>query len=214
MPYPGNLANLIYINHRAEPEEGKQMQVLKESVRKAIISGAIEDFFEYGYKNANMRRIADSANITVGNIYRYFDSKKALFNAVLAPAQQAINDLGTFDQKLHITHIDSMKDASQIVTYVMNVLKPYMKEIFIMIFNSTGIHFHQVKTQLEMLVVTKIKEFYPGKFNDYFLKIIAYGFIQSLFVVFKENINDVKKIQDTMIQIIVFFFRDINNRLF
>jgi len=190
------------------------MQVLKESVRKAIINGAIAEFFDHGYQNANMRKIADSANITVGNIYRYFDNKEALFNAVLFPAQQAIDDLGSFDQKLHITHIDSMKDATQIVTYVMNVLKPYMKEIFIMIFNSTGTHYHQVKTQLEMLVITKIREYYPGKFNDYLLKIIAYGFIQSLFVVLKENVNDVKKVQDTVIQMIVFFFRDINNRLF
>jgi len=208
------MANRVYANLWALPEGGKQMQVLKESVRKGIISGAIAEFFEHGYQNANMRKIADSASITVGNIYRYFDNKEALFNAVLAPAQQAIDDLGTFDQKLHITHIDSMKDATQIVTYVMNVLRPYMKEIFIMIFNSTGTHYHQVKTQLEMLVITKIKEFYPGKFNDYFLKIIAYGFIQSLFVVFKENVNDTKKIQEIVIQMIVFFFRDINNRLF
>ncbi len=190
------------------------MQVLKESVRKAIINGAIAEFFEHGYQNANMRKIADSANITVGNIYRYFDNKEALFNAVLLPAQQAIDDLGSFDQKLHITHIESQKDATQIVTYVMNVLKPYMKEIFIMIFNSTGTHYHQVKTQLETLVITKIKEFYPGKFHDYFLKITAFGFIQSLFVVLKENVNDVKKIQDTTVQLIVFFFRDISTRLF
>jgi len=190
------------------------MQVLKDTVRKAIIDGAIAEFFEHGYQNANMRRIADSANITVGNIYRYFDNKEALFNAVLFPAQQAINDLGSFDQKLHITYIDSMKEATQIVTYVMNVLKPFTKEIFIMIFNSTGTHYHQVKSQLEALVITKIKEYYPGKFNDYFLKIIAFSFIQALFVVFKENVNDVKKIQDTIIQLIVFYFRDINNRLF
>jgi AcrR family transcriptional regulator len=196
------------------PKEGEKMQVLKESVRNAILEGAIAEFFEHGYQNANMRKIADSANITVGNIYRYFDNKEALFNAVLLPAQKAIDDLGTFDQKLHITHIDSMKEATQIVTYVMNVLKPYAKEIFIMIFNSTGTHYHQVKSQLEALVISKIKEYYPGKFNDYFLRIVAYSFIQALFVVFKDNVSDIKRIQDTIIQLIVFYFRDINNRLF
>ncbi len=190
------------------------MQVLKDSVRNAIIEGAIAEFFEHGYQNANMRRIADSANITVGNIYRYFDNKEALFNAILLPAQEAIDDLESFDRKLHITHIDTMKEATQIVTFVMNVLKPYTKEIFIMIFNSTGTHYHQVKSQLESLVINKIKEFYPGRFNDYFLKIISFSIIQALFVVFKDNVNDVKKIQDTVIQLIVFYFRDINNRLF
>lgn len=190
------------------------MQVLKESVKNAIVEGAIAEFFEHGYQNANMRRIADSANITVGNIYRYYDNKEALFNAILQPAKEAINDLESFDQKLHITKIESSKEANQIVTYVMNVLRPYTKEIFIMIFNANGSHYHQVKTQLENLVISKIRQYYPGKFEDYFLKVVASSFIQALFVVFKENINDVKRIQDVLVELIVFFFRDVNNRLF
>jgi len=48
------------------------MQVLKESVRNAIVEGAIAEFFHNGFQKANMRRIADNANITVGNIYRYY----------------------------------------------------------------------------------------------------------------------------------------------
>jgi len=190
------------------------MQVLKESVKKAILSGAIQEFFDNGYQNANMRRIADSANITVGNIYRYFENKEALFNAVLLPAKRAIDDLESFDKKLHITHIENQKEAIQIVTYVINVLRPYTKEIFIMIFNSNGTHYQQVKAQLESLVIAKIKEYSPGVFSDYFLKVIASSFIQSLFVVFRDNVNDIKKIQEIIIQLIVFYFRDVQNRLF
>jgi AcrR family transcriptional regulator len=193
---------------------GLSMQVLKESVKKAILNGAIIEFFEHGYQNANMRRIADSAGITVGNIYRYFENKEALFNSVLLPAQKAIDDLESFDKKLHITHIENQKEATQIVTYVMNVLRPYTKEIFIMIFNSNGTHYHQVKNQLETLVVTKIREYYPGLFQDYFLKIVSASFIQALFVVFKDNVNDVKKIQEMVVQLIVFYFRDVQNRQF
>jgi AcrR family transcriptional regulator len=190
------------------------MQVLKETVKKAILNGAIVEFFEHGYQNANMRRIADCAGITVGNIYRYFENKKALFNDVLLPAQKAIDDLGSFDQKLHITHIETQKEATQIVTYVMNVVRPYTKEIFIMIFNSDGTHYHEVKSQLESLVVARIKEYYPGLFQEYFLKVVASSFIQALFVVFKDNVNDVKKIQEMIVQLIVFYFRDIQNRQF
>jgi len=190
------------------------MQTLKESVKNAILKGAINEFFEHGYQHANMRRISDSAGITVGNIYRYFDDKEALFNAVLLPAQKAITDLESFDDKLHITHIENQKEATQIVSYVMNVIRPYTKEIFIMIFSSSGTHYHQVKNQLESLVITKIKEYYPGLFQDYFLQVVATSFIQSLFVVFKDNINDIKKIQEMIVQLIVFYFRDVQNRSF
>ena len=190
------------------------MQVLKESVKQRILSAAIDEFFENGYQKANLRRIAESAGITVGNIYRYFENKEALFNAVLMPAQIAIDDLGFFDKKLHITHIENQKEATQIVTYVMNVIRPFTKQIFIIIFNSNGTHYHKVKNQLETLVVTKIKEFYPGVFKDYFLKVVAASFIQALFIIFKDNIDDVKKIQDMILQLIVFYFRDIQNRQF
>jgi hypothetical protein len=33
-------------------------------------------------------------------------------------------------------------------------------------------------------------------------------------VVFRENVNDIKKIQDMLVQLVVFYFRDVNNRLF
>jgi hypothetical protein len=68
--------------------------------------------------------------------------------------------------------------------------------------------------QLETLVIGKIRENYPGVFQDYFLKVVSSSFIQALFVVFKENVNDVKKIQDMLVQLIVFYFRDVSNRLF
>ncbi len=190
------------------------MQVLKESVKKAILNGAILEFFEHGYQNANMRRIADSANITVGNIYRYFENKEALFNAVLAPAKRALDDLESFDTKLHTTRVENQNNATQIPTFVVNVLSKKTREIFIMIFNANGSHYQQVKSQLESLVVTKVKEFFPGMFSDYFLKIVAASFIQALFVVFKDNVNDIKKIQDMIVQLIVFHFRDLSNRLF
>ena len=161
-----------------------------------------------------MRRIADSANITVGNIYRYFENKEALFNAVLAPAQRAIDDLESFDKTLHITQIETKKEANAPVTYVMNLLRPYTRAIFILIFNSQVPPHQNVKIQLERLVIGKIKENYPGVFQDYFLKVVASSFIQALFVVFRENINDIKKIQDMLVQLVVFYFRDVNNRLF
>ncbi len=190
------------------------MQVLKDSVKKAILAGAVQEFFDNGFQNANMRRIADSANITVGNIYRYFENKEALFNAVLHPAKRAIDDLESFDKKLHITRIENQKEAIQVVTYVVNVLRPYTKEIYIMIFNSNGTHYEQVKSQLENLVISKVKEYSPSAMSDYLLKVVAASFVQSIFVVFKDNVNDIKKIQDIIIQLIVFYFRDVQNRLF
>ncbi len=190
------------------------MQVLKETVRNSIVDGAIQEFFHNGFQKANMRRIADNANITVGNIYRYYHNKEELFNEILLPAQRAIDDLESFDQKLHVTRIDSEEDVNQLVQYVINVLKPYTREVFIMIYNSEGTHYQKVKSQLEKLVVDKINDYYPRQFDKYFLSVLAQSFIQAVFHVFKENVNNIRKIQDYITQLVVYFFRDMDKRMF
>jgi AcrR family transcriptional regulator len=190
------------------------MQVLKESVRNAIVEGAITEFFQYGFQKANMRRIADNANITVGNIYRYYKNKEELFNEILLPAERAIDDLESFDRKLHVTRIDSEEDVNQLVQYVINVLKPYTREVFIMIYNSEGTHYQKVKAQLEKLVVDKINSFYPRQFDRYLLTVLAQSFVQAVFHVFKENVNNIRKIQEYISQLVVYFFRDMDKRMF
>jgi len=47
------------------------MQILKEEVHNKIINAAKEEFLEYGYSGASMRRISKKIGMTVGNIYRY-----------------------------------------------------------------------------------------------------------------------------------------------
>ena len=58
-------------------------QYLKEEVRERIIDSALDRFADDGYAGATMAAIARAAGISAGNIYRYFDSKEALLDAVL-----------------------------------------------------------------------------------------------------------------------------------
>lgn len=190
------------------------MQVLKESVRNAIVEGAILEFFEYGFQDANMRRIADNANITVGNIYRYYKNKETLFKEILLPAERAIDDLGNFDEELNITSINTIDDVNQLVTFVMSVLKPYTREIYIMTLDSSGSHYLKIKNQLENLIINKVNSYYPKRFDRYLLKVLSASFVQSVFTVFRDNINNIRRIQEMISQLIVFYFRDMNQRLF
>ncbi len=190
------------------------MQVLKESVRNAIVEGAILEFFEYGFQNANMRRIADNANITVGNIYRYYKNKETLFKEILLPAERAIDDLGNFDIEINITAIKTIDDVNQLVAFLMSVLKPYTREIYIMTLDSSGSHYVKIKNQLETMIINKVNSYYPKKFDRYLLKVIASSFIQASFTVFRDNINNIRRIQDMITQLIVYYFRDMDQRLF
>jgi len=59
------------------------MQVLKKEVRKKIVRAAKEEFQRTGFGKTSMRTIAAKAEMTVGNLYRYYAGKEELFGAIV-----------------------------------------------------------------------------------------------------------------------------------
>ena len=60
-------------------------QILKTDVRNSIDDAALKVFFEKGFFSAKMADIAKTADISVGNIYRYYKNKEDLYHAVVPP---------------------------------------------------------------------------------------------------------------------------------
>jgi len=58
-------------------------QVLKQMVRESIKQAALKCFAHQGYRGTPMAAIAAAAGTAPANVYRYFDSKAALFDAVV-----------------------------------------------------------------------------------------------------------------------------------
>jgi AcrR family transcriptional regulator len=54
-------------------------QYLKDEVRDAILQAALQAFAERTYAGATMAEIARAAGVSTGNLYRYFETKEALF---------------------------------------------------------------------------------------------------------------------------------------
>ncbi len=54
----------------------------KSDKREAILDAALELFVERGFYGTAVPEIADKAGVGAGTIYRYFDSKEALVNAI------------------------------------------------------------------------------------------------------------------------------------
>lgn len=48
-----------------------------------ILSSAKQEFMEKGFLNASLRNIVKKAGVTTGAFYRYYDSKEALFSALV-----------------------------------------------------------------------------------------------------------------------------------
>jgi len=59
------------------------MQVLKESVKQAILESAEEILLASRYSGMGMRDIAKLINMSVSNLYKYFPDKKAIYHELV-----------------------------------------------------------------------------------------------------------------------------------
>ena len=75
---------------------------------EAILEAAIRLFSEFGFDGVSMRRIAEAAGVSKANIYHHFESKEALYLAILNGSAQHLAEIvedlaegeGDFEQRL------------------------------------------------------------------------------------------------------------------
>lgn len=73
--------------------------------RRGVLDAAAELFVTHGYEGTTLRRIAAAAGIKAGSIYHHFDSKEALFLAVLRDGMTVMVD--AFDRATELGGADT-----------------------------------------------------------------------------------------------------------
>ena len=66
------------------------MQVQKDDIRSRVLREARKLFVQKGFLKTSMREIAERADVSVANIYNYFDSKDEIFTELTAPARDKV----------------------------------------------------------------------------------------------------------------------------
>lgn len=97
-----------------------------------ILNSAKEEFMEKGFLNASLRNIVKNAGVTTGAFYRYYDSKEALFSALVDEHANDILSLfnstvDDFEKLPGEKQTEQMLDTSG--TYLMKMLD-YVYEHF------------------------------------------------------------------------------------
>jgi AcrR family transcriptional regulator len=117
------------------------MQVLKDDVKSEIVRQAREEFRSRGYRAASLRRIAEAAGMTVGNIYRYYSSKDELFREVLAPIIGNIELMKPGLREHEKTQKGSRQEAEEhqeIAVTIYNFIERYRPELKLLLEGSGG----------------------------------------------------------------------------
>ena len=170
-------------------------QILKDGLRQAIISSATEEFLNNGYENASMRNIARKANMTVGNIYRYFDSKEDIHRHIVAETLDEINSLLktlTSNSVSMETRVFTLKANIDDLKELMNKFSERLVEIYIKHsdeFNILMMHSElseELTNWFSMAIRSLIEQHYlvPGYKTD--RDILSHAYASSIFTGVKE----------------------------
>ena len=65
---------------------GKRSGTVTGDTRTCILQAARDEFLEFGYEGASLRRICAAAGVTTGAIYFFFSGKEELFRTIVAEA--------------------------------------------------------------------------------------------------------------------------------
>ena len=190
------------------------MQYLKKEIKKNIITSAIAEFKEHGYADASIRNIANNAEISLGNIYRYFTNKEALYFAIVNPflssIKQAIERDIVFETK-------DMRDASGVL---VEFLVEHSDELLI-IRKGNSVHYEAFISYIVESISKKVREMLERSFpeidekiqNPEFYNAVAEGFLTSLFkVLSKDEPLEIQK--RNVRELITFYFGHMVDRFY
>lgn len=190
------------------------MQYLKKEIRENIIAAAIEEFKMHGYADASIRNIANNAEISLGNIYRYFTNKEALYFAVINPFLANVKQV--IERDLVFEGSD-MRHTSEIL---VEFLVDHADELLI-IRKGNSVHYEAFIGYMVESISKKIREMFQNSFpeidekikNPDFYNAIAEGFLTSLFKVL--NKDETLELQKRNVrELITFYFGHMIDRFY
>lgn len=200
------------------------MQVLKEQVRSRIISAARAEFLKKGYTQASMRIVAESSDITVGNIYRYFSSKQTLFEEVVSPAYvslKALLESVEIHEAMPLPAAQYVRFREEFVHEVASAIEMYHDEILILFKGSEGTIFSDAMNDMSDMICSVLEkvilETIASRNSVHNLKalgrLISKGIVEAIsdLVARTEN-TDQDVVKSELRMIIDFYFRDLVTR--
>lgn len=130
------------------------MQTLKDEVKQKILEAATEEFLVDGYTNSSLRTIAAQAGITIGNIYSYFSSKEDLFDQVVSPAWEALNNL----MNMQMYKGGGSEELLGISQSISRVFIENKQQCFILLNGSGGTRYQNLRASIEDFISERLHQ--------------------------------------------------------
>lgn len=195
------------------------MQYLKDDVRNRIVEEALKEFMEKGYVGASIRSIAKKSNTSVGNIYKYFNSKEDLYESIIGSVHHRFIDyIRQFDK----VEINEKADLifNELMEKIMEIFNENSRSVSVLLNQSKGSKYENCKSIFVDFVTRIVTEkmryalSMKGKKlrDNLIIYILSYSLIESIAVIVKERC-DGAEVRKLILNIIDIFYSDIINKL-
>jgi len=195
------------------------VQYLKEETKNKIISEALKEFKLKGYNKSSVRTIAKNSETSVGNIYKYFDSKEDLYKTLIGDVYNKIVEYITalenvkLDEKAEYIFIELLEK-------IMKVFETKSTELAILFNGSEGTIYENCKTFFAEWVtgtVTKKLNYdlsFKGKKlkDNFIIYLLACNLVESVAIILNEK-EDGREVKRYINNIIDILFCDIDDKL-
>lgn len=191
------------------------MQRKKNDVKLKIKESATKLFFETKYIDVSMRDVAEKSQMTVGNIYRYYENKEILFDEIVKTSYEKtikLIKISDFIQKFikprsrvnEKTLYKNTRFRKHLISTITNLMVENSTELYILLNNSEGSKYENITELItKMINDTLLKRMDIDLDNA---EIYSFMIISTLSYILKKYIGD----RDVLIQKIDVFF----NKLF
>ncbi|MCR5227482.1 MAG: TetR/AcrR family transcriptional regulator [Eubacterium sp.] len=128
----------------------------KTENHEKIISAALTEFLEYGFKDASMRRIAEASGMSASGLYKHFPSKEDMFAALVEPTVQGFMELyGSLEddyfEDIHAESKDEVLSGKSESVRIMEYIYEHIDEFRLLICKSQGTRYESFTHDMAMI---------------------------------------------------------------
>ena len=136
----------------------------KTQTHQKVLEAAREEFMEYGYEKASMRRIGRRCNMTAAGLYRHCKDKADLFGELVAPSIEKIDawleaHINRSIQTMETDQVDIWKDSE--IDMMRDLIYPNMEEYRLLLTRAQGSPYEAYLHELTEKHQEKMLQFLP-----------------------------------------------------
>ena len=197
--------------------------VHKEDTRQKLLGSAKQEFLEFGYEKASLRRICKNAGVTTGALYFFFKDKADLFDALVHDfADEIMTLLKNHSHEEETMHQETFNPTITLdISFGKQLISTYYAHQDIgrlLIDCSQGTHYETFFNQIREFIELKIREIIEPLLgesnlilNECTLHWLSYLQVSSFLHVLSHNYTEEEAL--LQIEVVVTFLRNGFNAL-